>query len=168
MKVPTVKDLQKVWDAYPRHSAQTTLLLDDSVDKAQLQSYNHICVSKYTAEIRSKDEKEYKSSLGSKLEPVLDTEMLIAVVGILETMRSEENVSAWLGCGGLRRHDINASTNEISEDLALQKRMDSLSLEDKVNTIWFDDPSVLSHWIERGRAILNDLQIPIDHGMAKI
>lgn len=153
-----MKDLRKVWKAYPRHSAQTTLLLDDSVDKAQLQSDNHICVSKYTAEIRSKDEKKYKSSLVSKSEPVLDDEMLIAVVGILETMRTEENVPAWLESGGLRRHDV-------SESLALEEIMDSLSLESKVGTIWFDDQSVLSHWIRKGRAILNDLQISIDHGM---
>jgi hypothetical protein len=160
MKVPTMKDLRKVWKAYPRHSAQTTLLLDDSVDKAQLQSGNHICVSKYTAEIRSKDDKEYKSSLVSKSEPVLDNEMLIAVVGILETMRTEENVSVWLESGGLRLHDV-------SEILALKERMDSLSLENKVDTVWFDDQSVLSHWIERGRGVLNDLQISVDHGMTR-
>jgi hypothetical protein len=159
MKVPTVKDLRKIWKAYPHHSAQTTLLLDDSVDKAQLQSSNHICVSKYTAEIRSKDEKEYKSSLAANLEPVLDNEMLIAVVGILETMRTEENISAWLESGGLKPH-------HASESLALEERMDSLSLENNAETIWFEDQNVLSHWIERGRAILNNLQISVDHGMA--
>ena len=37
------------------HSAQTTLLLDDSPLKAQLQSYNHVCIREYGAELRARD-----------------------------------------------------------------------------------------------------------------
>ncbi|KAI0698025.1 hypothetical protein BC835DRAFT_1413355 [Cytidiella melzeri] len=77
-KVQTVKDLNTPWSklssmaqsrltstldgggpsyASPsaRHSALTTLLLDDSPRKAELQPYNHFCVPEYSAEMRAKD-----------------------------------------------------------------------------------------------------------------
>ena len=37
------------------HSALTTLLLDDSPRKAELQPFNHVCIGEYTGELRAKD-----------------------------------------------------------------------------------------------------------------
>ena len=37
------------------HSAHTTLLLDDSPLKAQLQPWNHICIKEYVAQMRAAD-----------------------------------------------------------------------------------------------------------------
>ncbi|OBZ72868.1 hypothetical protein A0H81_07089 [Grifola frondosa] len=37
------------------HSALTTLLLDDSSHKAELQPYNHVCVGEYSGALRMKD-----------------------------------------------------------------------------------------------------------------
>ena len=70
-KVQTIKDLEKPWAALtPRllrpashtlvdpklkHSAATTLLLDDSHAKAALQPYNHLCVPEYTRALRNAD-----------------------------------------------------------------------------------------------------------------
>lgn len=70
-KVQTIKDLEKPWAALtPRllrpasstlidpkfkHSAATTLLLDDSHAKAALQPYNHLCVLEYTRAQRNAD-----------------------------------------------------------------------------------------------------------------
>lgn len=58
-KVQTTKDLEKRWsvsaDALPQHSAETTLLLDDSTLKAHLQPYNHVCVMEYTQTLRDRD-----------------------------------------------------------------------------------------------------------------
>eukprot|EP01012_Entosiphon_sulcatum_P034687 TRINITY_DN4403_c0_g1_i1.p1 TRINITY_DN4403_c0_g1~~TRINITY_DN4403_c0_g1_i1.p1 ORF type:complete len:325 (+),score=43.63 TRINITY_DN4403_c0_g1_i1:39-977(+) len=38
----TVKDLSKVWRAFPDHTAATTALIDDTTSKARLQPRNHI------------------------------------------------------------------------------------------------------------------------------
>ncbi|CCM00301.1 uncharacterized protein FIBRA_02331 [Fibroporia radiculosa] len=38
-----------------RHSASTTLLLDDSPLKAAMQPYNHVCIGEYSGERRTKD-----------------------------------------------------------------------------------------------------------------
>ncbi|KAF9456880.1 hypothetical protein BDZ94DRAFT_1176734 [Collybia nuda] len=54
-KTQTTKDLIKPWAAFPIHSAKTTLLLDDSILKAQLQPWNHLCISEYVSEMREKD-----------------------------------------------------------------------------------------------------------------
>ena len=58
-KVQTVKDLERCWsglpDSLPSHSAETTLLIDDSARKAHLQPHNHLCVSEYTQNMRNRD-----------------------------------------------------------------------------------------------------------------
>lgn len=150
MKVPTVKDLRKVWTEYPRHSAHTTILLDDSVDKAQLQSDNHICVSKYTVESHTKDTREHKLSLITKNEPIYD-QMLVGVIGILEELRNKDSVSDWLHAGGLRRTDASVDGPPLEQE--------------EGGGIWFDDQKLLAHWIERGRLALEKLQISMDAGM---
>ncbi|KAI0740156.1 hypothetical protein C8Q76DRAFT_790627 [Earliella scabrosa] len=56
------------------HSALTTLLLDDSVRKAELQPFNHVCIGEYTAALRSKDvdslqtEQDWRAALDARHE----------------------------------------------------------------------------------------------------
>jgi hypothetical protein len=47
--------LAKTWAAFPMHSAKTTILLDDSVLKAQLQPWNHLCIPEYVSRMRAND-----------------------------------------------------------------------------------------------------------------
>ncbi|KAL5480207.1 hypothetical protein ACEPAI_1477 [Sanghuangporus weigelae] len=55
-KAQTTKDLEKPWSAIPGdHSAQTTVLLDDSPRKARLQPFNHVCINEYSLERRDSD-----------------------------------------------------------------------------------------------------------------
>ncbi|KAF7968176.1 hypothetical protein HWV62_31684 [Athelia sp. TMB] len=59
-KSQTTKDLAKPWAQIPTgtvhpHSALTTLLLDDSPLKAQLQPYNHVCIHEYDSTLRGAD-----------------------------------------------------------------------------------------------------------------
>ena len=59
-KTQTTKDLEKPWSALSptlqcTHNAQTTLLLDDSPLKAQLQPWNHVCIREYNGELRRGD-----------------------------------------------------------------------------------------------------------------
>ncbi|THH32655.1 hypothetical protein EUX98_g1510 [Antrodiella citrinella] len=52
---PSSSPLQKFKELPGLHSAFTTLLLDDSVRKAELQPYNHVCISEYDGARRQKD-----------------------------------------------------------------------------------------------------------------
>lgn len=61
------------------HSALTTLLLDDSPRKAELQPYNHVCIGEYSGERRAKDleslqkEQEWQTAVDARQQ--LDAQM---------------------------------------------------------------------------------------------
>jgi len=120
--VTTLKDLQKAWlrvrrqDGSP-YDPRTTVLLDDSADKALHQPLNHLCISEFTQEAaheqrnhfftnrpppsprQSKQEQRYDNQR-EDLSPVYD-KMLIAVVGILSRLQHETNVANWIQAGGI-------------------------------------------------------------------
>lgn len=130
----------------PSHSALTTLLLDDSSRKAEMQPYNHICVSEYDGPRRIKDimRMNYEQQTATRQqEEALDDPMisedrsekgnavsskkkrkrkqknlgedgelsethpddfdptLLAVIGVLEAIKEQRNVAAWVRSGGL-------------------------------------------------------------------
>lgn len=145
-KSQTTKDLHKPWNqlvvprstgqpdessddehASLRHSAHTTLLLDDSPLKARLQPWNHVCLQEYDAEAREKDARAFKALLREQdgdtgkihpkdviqspslsgipprhdsTTPRLDA-TLLAVIGVLEGVKYESNVAGWIRAGGL-------------------------------------------------------------------
>ena len=168
-KSQTTKDLAKPWSALhhlesdsttpaeeaQKHSALTTILVDDSPLKARLQPYNHLCVREYAATTRGSDvavrdaevlaaraqqststssevadenedpttlkkrkRKERKREKTEKKRAEKKSwrareqarvaggggeydEMLLAVVGILEEVKVQGNVSGWMRRGGL-------------------------------------------------------------------
>ena len=171
-KSQTTKDLAKPWCALhfesesttpdeeaQKHSAKTTILVDDSPLKAKLQPYNHLCVREYAATTRGSDvavrdaevlaarashqspptpirevenentdedpttakkrkrkerkrEKTEKKRAAKKSWKAREQarmaggggeydEMLLAVVGILEEVKVQGNVSGWMRRGGL-------------------------------------------------------------------
>jgi hypothetical protein len=93
---------------YGQHN---TLLLDDSVDKAGLQPFNHILLPEFNHNRAhmaaramrdgedSQDEQLEKSTESNKKEVVDD--VLLQVVGVLEHARYQVNVSSWIRFGGL-------------------------------------------------------------------
>ncbi|KAK0193936.1 hypothetical protein F5146DRAFT_411200 [Armillaria mellea] len=102
------------------HSALTTLLLDDSPLKAQLQPWNHFCVPEYTAQVRGRDlstrqrerdkppsdiqdaESVVPQKKRKKLKKALGyDQILLAVIGVLDTIKGESNVSGWMRQCGL-------------------------------------------------------------------
>jgi NLI interacting factor-like phosphatase len=174
-KHPTIKDLTSVWKEFPQHSSKTTVLLDDSVDKAQRQPDNHICLVEYTSKVRAQDLNRHRdivlsvpSSANPKaqtFDPAFDS-LLLAIVGVLEVIREKGDVSAWVHEGGLRTRQ-----HLISED-DLPTLLSRVNLEDQESTpnstgLWFEDPEVLEYWINRGRATLEALQIPVHAGIAR-
>jgi hypothetical protein len=214
-KVLTIKDLSKVWNAFPKHSAYTTLLLDDSFLKAQRQPWNHLILPEYIAETRARDVAVYSrlSGLTASSEdaagvaeprhgatdcggqgqsalprdrssshednnadstpPDLEVydETLLAVIGILDALKHESNVSHWLRAGtllspnsGSASHngksqidgdgEVNVNDNEALEDTASSDR-----------PLWFADAAVARSWADKGRSALAELGINLVHGV---
>ncbi|KAK7047704.1 hypothetical protein VNI00_006474 [Paramarasmius palmivorus] len=125
-KTQTTKDLEKPWSLLPdlnQHNAQTTLLIDDSPLKALLQPYNHICVPEYGEKMWQWDRSQrpdegqgveadgagaadvqdgvvngVKADVGGA--PILD-HTLLALIGLLDTIKNQDNVASWVKSGGL-------------------------------------------------------------------
>lgn len=124
------------------------------MDKAICQPDNHICLTEYTAKERTIDVKLYRGKVPaidstaeeSTPEPPIDSFML-AAVGILEEMREQDDIAAWLRDGGLR---VTGEGRESTH---------------RPTVMWFDDPGVLEYWVQRGRTTLQALQIPIEVGI---
>jgi hypothetical protein len=150
--------------------------LDDSVDKAQRQPDNHICLVEYTSKMRAQDLKQHRDSVvpaAPTADPVslevraLDTtfdSFLLAIVGILDTVREKDDVAGWLHEGGLRTTQDSASEGDLAALLS------NVNPEGQTSTprstgLWFEDPEVLKYWIYQGRATLEALQIPVHAGI---
>jgi hypothetical protein len=166
-----------VWKEFSQHSSKTTVLLDDSVDKAQRQPDNHICLVEYTPKVRAQDLNRHRGSVLSvassanaeaqAFDPAFDS-LLLAVVGVLDVIRAKDDVSVWVHEGGLRTR--GQREDSISED-DLTSLLSRVNLEDQELTanstgLWFEDPDVLEYWINKGKSTLEALQIPVHAGIA--
>ncbi|KAG7093746.1 hypothetical protein E1B28_007397 [Marasmius oreades] len=166
-KTQTTKDLTKPWNHWRHHSAESTLLLDDSPLKAKLQPYNHLCVPEYTQTLRNwdlglepdvlriagrEDDKVQGTDAAEARElpmsnplPITETtgtvsneetiekgslkrkrfdsqpfdHILLAVIGILDALKHQSNVSSWIRDGGIWADDPKGSEGEedgVDED----------------------------------------------------
>ncbi|KAF9231376.1 hypothetical protein BU15DRAFT_68384 [Melanogaster broomeanus] len=116
---------------------------------------------------------------------------LLSAIGVLDAIKLQSNVAAWIRGGGLW-HTIEKSVEvgavldveELSEravQAGLGKpdirddNMDTTSVVQPGNdastttelqaTMWFNDPSTLAYWVGRGRNALNELGIEVSHGV---
>ncbi|KAJ7054155.1 hypothetical protein C8F01DRAFT_497406 [Mycena amicta] len=182
-KTPTTKDLVTPWKAFPSHNAQTTLLLDDSVRKAHRHPFNHVCVPEYSADFRRRDLSVLHASKGpSKLlarvkaggesatvtaaVPKTFDETLLAVVGILETLKLQDSVASWIEKGGLV---VPSDNHEQPTPDALVGQLSSLTLnaspELSTPSTWFEREETVRHWADQGRHALAALQIDVVAGV---
>ncbi|KAF7303839.1 Phosphoprotein phosphatase [Mycena indigotica] len=191
-KTPTTKDLVTPWKVFPLHNAQTTLLLDDSARKAHRHPFNHVCVSEYSPESRRRDLSVLNASKGpsqllSKIRkqrpqrntvdaaeiPRVFDEILLAVVGILETLKSETDVAGWIKNGGLvdptsQSPPFEQSSSKSTPD-ALATQLSQLTMdtpnESSAFSRWFEQNEALHHWAQQGRDALAALEIEIVAGV---
>ncbi|KAG6830800.1 hypothetical protein H0H92_014649 [Tricholoma furcatifolium] len=132
--VPTVKDLAQVWAEYS-HSSYSTLLMDDSDDKAILQPYNHLVVPEYDMTMRAHD-LDVLQGAGAY------DDTLICVVGILDAMKDQTNVANWIRSDGIF----------LGENIQSPKR-------------WWEVPELRQYWKERGTSVLEKMEIKIEPGV---
>lgn len=218
MKHQTVKDLEKVWAKFPNYSGASTILLDDSTRKAQMQPWNHLWIRDYGGAIRSQDvavwrreseavslsagegkkkkkkekEKEKRKEKQrvkleaerqageqrqtaehaqanlniSELEIAVQCsdsvstydETLLAIIGVLESIKGHSNVASWFRSGGLRSC---VGLNTVKGTLTAPE-----SLVDSPNSeAWFEDAEVTRRWTEKGKRVLEAMGIPIVSGV---
>ncbi|KAH7338927.1 hypothetical protein B0J17DRAFT_659149 [Rhizoctonia solani] len=192
--VRTTKDLRQLWLRLAQaqdqahttsgvmltHGPRDTILLDDSVHKARLQSNNHLALPTYGSEQLCTD----ADALVSGSETV--DESLIAVVGILSELRAARmpvddwarTGRVWAGPGarldmremwdGRIRPSIPSPPASSTRSLAsLTDRAESnwanQAGSSLSNASWFTSPPLMRAWIEHGRRVLDGLGIRIEH-----
>jgi NLI interacting factor-like phosphatase len=150
-KVQVTKDLQKLWAVFPHHTSATTILLDDSASKARFQPYNHLCVSDYDKTMHTETKAVLEAvQAGVECSTRLD-QTLLAVIGILETLREEPDVASWIRRGSLLK--LASSCPSHTEAPAATAR------EVAKFTFWWEQPDAMEFWIRAGRSALQRLEI---------
>ncbi|KAF8201318.1 hypothetical protein K438DRAFT_1821788 [Mycena galopus ATCC 62051] len=89
-------------------------------------------------------------------------ETLLAVVGILETIKTNDNVAEWIGSGGLLAKDVRQGRAPPSPE-SLAHQMGSLNLAQEM---WFNSEATMNYWVGRGVHALQALHIPVVAGIS--
>ena len=102
--------------------------------------------------------------------------MLIAVIGVLDALRLENDVAFWIQSGGLwgdidgvALHTV-ANPHDNTEQLVDQHQYESAEavasgdslVGDSRQPLWFEDPIVYAFWLERGKQTLSRLDIALE------
>ncbi|KAI0052785.1 hypothetical protein FA95DRAFT_1601484 [Auriscalpium vulgare] len=90
-------------------------------------------------------------------DPQLD-ETLLAVVGILHSVRLQDNVAAWVRSGGLWDPQSDGPGNDA-------KKPSADALGDGTVSMWFQDPETVGYWARKGRHAMEELDLPVTHGV---
>ncbi|KAG9312702.1 NLI interacting factor-like phosphatase-domain-containing protein [Chiua virens] len=101
---------------------------------------------------------------------------LLAVVGILEAIKFQSNVAGWIckdGLWAMLERQVDVGGVDIGGRSVVQTGNDASSTSDPGVTVeqahlqkmWFDDASVVAHWVTRGRRVLAELGIQVVHGV---
>ncbi|KAF8515564.1 hypothetical protein JB92DRAFT_2788887 [Gautieria morchelliformis] len=185
-KVQTVKDLEKCWsnltDTSPSHTAETTLLIDDSARKAHLQPYSHIPVPEYTQNLRNRDlsTKLHNARLSKKADQTyhLFDPTLIALVGVLDEIKEQTNVAGWIRAdrlwSGYEPPRADCSSFELFADdkkdgiIETERGTPCGSSSDVASSqVWFDHQPCFQYWVDRGKRVVKALGIKLDHGVVR-
>ncbi|KAG8833150.1 hypothetical protein FRC17_011270 [Serendipita sp. 399] len=90
---------------------------------------------------------------------------LLAVIGVLEELRGQNNISAWIRKGGLLAGHSRSPTGD--GDIGLDKGVPLQGHDMRTGDTpsWCTDPEILSHWIMKGRKALRSRGILVQVGM---
>lgn len=177
------------------HSALSTILLDDSPLKAVVQPYNHVVVPEYDKPKRNNDLTVWKSESTKETHHGAYDQTLLAVIGILQTSRNESNVASWIRSGALwagqkppddvpvlmEKNDSTtnpSSSQDMISSVSVSGESDMIpavspykaaqELEPALMTrpaLWFEHAETFSHWVQKGRRTLHEMNIEVMHGI---
>ena len=140
-------------------SEANSLLLDDSPLKAVYQPFNQLVIPEF-------DRQEYRDSVdgllaaedGFESAAQVDS-ILLGVIGVLDALKTVDNVPAWIRAGGLFPEAAGPArvADGTLKDEHLPSHPDS--------THWFASPAHLKWWIARGKDALKAKDIKLEHGL---
>ena len=157
--------------------------MDDSPLKARLQPHNLLLIPEYIR--RNEDEIEMDSNADR---------ILLAMIGILEEMRSQASIPAWTRDGGIwgdkrppasigdltegadttdatvqaTLEDAEGEDDDVKSDMSLSSECAAPEPEPKPEAValqWWEDEEVVQHWVERATLVLNEMLIPVVPGI---
>lgn len=168
-----------------RHDLQTFLATKKPKEDGKTKRMNQVSGALSTD--RTVLELDPRSALSESAEQESYDATLLAVIGILETVKLQSNVAGWIRQGSLwatqerleggGASDVNvskANDGKAASNKVVQTGNDASSTSDPTLTpeqahlqtkMWFDDSSVLAHWVGRGRRALMELGISVAHGV---
>lgn len=153
--------------------------MDDSPLKARLQPHNLLLIPEY---IRKTEDEIERDSNADRI--------LLAVIGILEEMRSQSSIPAWMRRGGIwgntrcpastegladgvdttettvpaTLEDLEGESDDAKSDMSISSADATPELAD-VTLQWWEDEDVVQHWVERATLVLNEMSIPVVPGI---
>ena len=185
-KVQTTKNLETIWwSAEDAYTARSTLLMDDTVLKARLQPWNLLQIPEYTRpervnhgpydSVTIKNDEQPKEEEEEEAEPAQSDMTLLAVIGVLEELRNQSNIPAWIRGGNLlspvhppqqqkQEHNREPERDGGEGDGIAQEAVDAVEAEE----LWLSDPTVLTYWVKRGKSALASRGILVDVGLLDI
>lgn len=149
------KDLRRLWAVFPHHSSATTILLDDSATKARLQPNNHLCVSDYNRAMHKETKTALEAVQAGVEPPTQPDQTLLAVIGVLETLRKESDIASWIRCGSL--FNFASSCQSHPEPSAAREPGPEVAKP----IFWWKQPDIMEFWIRAGQAALQKLEINV-------
>ncbi|KAI4526281.1 hypothetical protein K525DRAFT_250449 [Schizophyllum commune Loenen D] len=192
-KTQTTKDLEKVWQAMRRHSGKTTVLVDDSVLKAHMQPFNHLCLPEYTLETRDADiaaiarAKHTKTKSSTTRAVTKDALDDLAASMQAATISGQQQVDAagrdgripagvdgaLLAVVGIisRLKDVRDAAAWIEEGNIMRPaglRADKGKSADTVDhgqAMWFQNKEIVQAWAQEGVRVLDEMGITVAHGI---
>lgn len=141
------------------------ILLDDSPLKAVNQPWNQIVLPEF-------DKTEYHQAKAHfpfkdmDRDPKDMDQALLAVIGILDTLRGVENVPAWVRAGGLNSPlcDVESLINQRATEDGMEVSLEQLPSHQSF-AHWFANDEILRGWIMRGKEVLARRGIEVDPGI---
>ena len=76
---------------------------------------------------------------------------LVAVIGVLETLRNEPDVASWIRRGSLSNVAFSPPSH-VAASATTEPRVANLAS-------WWEEPDTMEFWIRTGRAVLQELEI---------
>ncbi|KAI0246242.1 hypothetical protein BJV78DRAFT_1135588 [Lactifluus subvellereus] len=168
-----------------RHSAATTILLDDSHAKAARQPFNHLCVPEYTRAQRNADLAALQHArISSRVatqhggtDGPIDTNGQAQVVqqqqhADADSAAAEKEESLLLVdetllavIGILHAARLQSSVAGWLRAGALVASAGCEGLEREQGAVWFEDAALVREWARRGREAMRALGLEVQHGV---
>ncbi len=79
---------------------------------------------------------------------------LLAVIGVLETLRKEPDIASWIRRGSLFNVALSCPSHATAP-ATTKPRVANLAS-------WWEEPDTMEFWIRTGRAVLQELEIDLE------